>query len=46
MIQMFATDVDIKSITALVSELILVSSFIGAMVGFIIKKLLQFMKGV
>jgi hypothetical protein len=42
---MFSTEVDIKSITALVSELILVSSFIGAMTGFIIKKLLQFMKG-
>jgi hypothetical protein len=42
---MFSTEVDIKSITALVSELILVSSFIGAMTGFIIKKLLQIMKG-
>lgn len=42
---MFSVDVDIKSITALVSELLLLSSFIGAMTGFIIKKLLQFMKG-
>jgi hypothetical protein len=42
---MFSTDVDIKSISASVSELMLVSSFIGALVGFIIKKLLQFVKG-
>lgn len=42
---MFSTEVDIKSIIALVSELLLLSTFIGAMTGFIIKKLLQLMKG-
>lgn len=42
---MFTADVDIKSMSALLSELVLVASFIGALLGFIIKKLLQFLKG-
>lgn len=42
---MFAQGVDVESIAALCTQLIILSTFIGAVIGFTIKKVLQLMKG-